>query len=174
MGSGILKTLSSNKVPYDKLLYFFSHTSHSSKPCIGLLLGCLSACHEHLVVFNDAPVIYYRFASLASLVSHVLGAVATKMSFFVTGIALNFAEVSHPPLSLCKSSLRCVSSLGINPPCIVQGSISSLPAIRPRVLPADVSIALGLVSCPLGAHLLLFCLGVVFPQCTCSLAFMWM
>jgi len=110
MGSGILKTLLSNKVPHDELLYFFSCTGHPSKPCIGLLLGCLSVCYEHCVIFDDASVICYCFASLTSLVPCVLGAVATEMSLFVTGIALNFTEVSCPPLPLYKSSSQCISS----------------------------------------------------------------
>ncbi len=89
MGSGILKTLPSNEVSYHEFLYFLSGTSHSSKPGIGLLLGHLSTCHQHLVVFNDASVIHYHFVSLTPLVPGVLGAVATEVSFFVTGITLN-------------------------------------------------------------------------------------
>ncbi len=56
---------------------------------------------------------------------------------------------------------------------IVAGFISSLPATRPLVLPADVSIAFGSVSIRCGIHPL----GrevVIPPRCALSHAFMWM
>ncbi len=56
---------------------------------------------------------------------------------------------------------------------MVAGFISSLPVIRPRVLPADMSIVFGSVSILCGIHPL----GrdvVIPPRCAFSLAFMWM
>ncbi len=55
---------------------------------------------------------------------------------------------------------------------MVAGFISSLPATRPLVLPADVSIAFGSASIRGGIHPL----GrkvVTPPQCAFSRAFMW-
>ncbi len=69
-------------------------------------------------------------------------------------------------------SLGAYLPRGTYPPHgIVLGFMSSLPTIRPRVLPADVSMALGSESCPLGAHPPLVCLGAAFPWCACNLAF---
>ena len=56
---------------------------------------------------------------------------------------------------------------------MVAGFNSLLPAIRPLVLPANVSMAFGSVSICCGIHPL----GrevVIPPQCAFSLAFMWM
>ncbi len=103
MGSGTLKTLLSNEVPHYYLLYIFAGGGHPSKPCIGLLLQSLGvcSCRDYFFITN-APIINYRFMSLAltrgpiSLVvtwpiPSMLGAVATEMSLFVTGVTLNFA-----------------------------------------------------------------------------------
>src|SRR6266702_3069175 len=59
----------------------------------------------------------------------------------------------------------------MNPPRgMVFGFISSLPATRPLVLPADVSMVFGLVRVWVGAHPRGL-IGVFPPQCACSLAF---
>src|SRR6266702_342664 len=104
MGSGVLKTLSSDKVSYYQLLYVFPCSGHSSKPCIGLLLWGLSICSccHYLLFVASASVINYCFASLALawgpvslvitwFVPRMLRAVAAQVSLFVTGITLNFA-----------------------------------------------------------------------------------
>src|SRR6266702_368267 len=101
MGSGVLKALPSNEVPYDQFLYIFSRSSHSTEPCVCLLLGGLSggSCNEGLFLVAGTSVVDYVVMSLTliwdlpSLVGHVpsvLRAVATQMSLFATGIALKF------------------------------------------------------------------------------------
>src|SRR6266702_1524494 len=104
MGSGILKTLPSNEVPYDQFLYVFSHGSHSTEPCVCLLLWGLSggSCNEGLFLIAGTSIVDYRVMSLTLIwvlpvlpllvgcVPGVLRAVATQMSLFATGIALNF------------------------------------------------------------------------------------
>ena len=94
MGSGTLKILLSKEVPHDKFLYILPCTGHAPQPCIRLLLGGLCVSHQYLIVFRDTSVIYDGFASSALLIPCMLRAIATKVSLFVTGIALNFAEVS--------------------------------------------------------------------------------
>ncbi len=101
MGSGVLKTLSSDKVPYYQFLYVFSCRSYSSKPCIGLLLQSLGvrSCHRDFLI-TDASVVDDGIVSSAEVrgpvalvvrfVPRVLGAVATQMSLFMARVTLNF------------------------------------------------------------------------------------
>src|SRR6266702_553792 len=104
MGSGALKTLLSDKISHDQFLYLFSCGSHSSEPCIGLLLRGLSvsSCRYYWFLVADASVIDHCFTPLSRSwgpvsssiiwsVPRVLGAVAAQMSLLVTGITLNFA-----------------------------------------------------------------------------------
>jgi len=104
MGSGILKTLSSNKVSHHQFLHVFSHSGHSSKPRIGLLLwGLIVWSFSHrLFIIANASVVNHRFSSLTGMqgpvalvvvgsIPGMLRAVATQVSLFVTGITLNFA-----------------------------------------------------------------------------------
>src|SRR6266702_3259623 len=104
MGSGVLKTLSSNEVPHHQFLYVFSRGGHPSEPCVRLLLWGLSvsSCRYYWLFIADASVVDHRFMSLtrswgpASLgivwsVPCMLGAIATQMSLFVASITLNFA-----------------------------------------------------------------------------------
>src|SRR6266702_2453178 len=105
MGSGVLKTLPSYKVSKDQFLDFFSHSSHSVEPRIGLLLRRLSVClGSDDFVSVDASIVDYCLASLARtwdpisvvalavvvLVPHMLWTVVTEMSFFVACVTLNF------------------------------------------------------------------------------------
>src|SRR6266702_6391129 len=102
MGSGVLKTLSSYKIPHDQFLYVFSCSCHSLKPRVCLLLWSLSGglCDEGFFV-TDTSVINYHIASLAwtqcpvsliiGLVPGVLRVVVAQMSLFMTCVALNFA-----------------------------------------------------------------------------------
>src|SRR6266702_1822479 len=103
MGSGVLKTLSSDKISHHQFLHVFSGGGHSSKPFVCLLLWGLGIClcRRHFF-FIDAPVIHNGFASLALswgpvslivvwFVPCVLGAIATQMSLLVAGVTLNFA-----------------------------------------------------------------------------------
>src|SRR6266702_2759113 len=99
MGSGALKTLSSDKIPHNQFLHVFSCGGHPSKPCVRLLLRGLSIspCCYYWLLVADASVVDYRFASLSWLwgpvppsvvwsVPRMLGAVATQMPLLVTGI----------------------------------------------------------------------------------------
>src|SRR6266702_196803 len=101
MGSGILKTLSSDEVPYDQFLYIFSCCSYPSKPHIGLLLRSLGGCScRRDLLFTDASVVDYGVASSAGVwgpvalvvrpIPRMLGTVATQVPFFMTCITLNF------------------------------------------------------------------------------------
>src|SRR6266702_8010401 len=104
MGSGALKTLSSDKIPHHQFLYVFSCGSHSSKPFVRLLLWRLSigSCRCYLFFFSDASVIHYGFAPLGLSqgpvplsviwsVPRMLGTIATQMSLFMASVTLNFA-----------------------------------------------------------------------------------
>ncbi len=101
MGSGALKTLLSYKVSKDQFLYIFPRSSHSPKPCVGLLLWRLRTSDGNLFI-DYTPVIDDCFTSLTrtwgptwlivpSSVPRMLGAVATQMSLFMTGVTLNFS-----------------------------------------------------------------------------------
>ncbi len=57
-------------------------------------------------------------------------------------------------------------------PRIVAGFTSSLSAILPLVLPAEVSIAFGSCASRCGIHPRGFGVDVIPPQCALSLAFM--
>src|SRR6266702_1603463 len=103
MGSGVLKTLSSDKVSHHQFLHVFSCGGHSPKPFVCLLLWGLGirSCRGYFFFINT-PIIHDGFASLAlswgpvSLVAvrfvpRVLGAIATQVPLFMTGVTLNFA-----------------------------------------------------------------------------------
>src|SRR6266702_886375 len=104
MGSGILKTLSSDEVPHHQFLYVFSRGGHPSEPCVCLLLWGLSvsSCHYYWLFITDASVIDHGFTSLTLswgptslsgvwFIPRMLGTIATQMSLFVASITLNFA-----------------------------------------------------------------------------------
>src|SRR6266702_1899236 len=67
MGSGALKTLSSDEIPHYQFLHFFSHRRDSLEPRVGLLLGSLSvgSCDGGLFFVVYAPIVYYGLPSLA-------------------------------------------------------------------------------------------------------------
>jgi len=107
MGSGALKTLSSDEVPHHQFLYVFSRGGHSSKPCVSLLLWGLSVCPRRYYWFfvTNTPIVNHRLTSLTStwgptllgvawFVPRMLGAVATQMSLFVAGVTLSKKEKS--------------------------------------------------------------------------------
>jgi len=59
MGSGVLKTLSSNEVPHHQFLYVFSGRGYSLEPCISLLLWRLSVGtrYHRLFFITDTSVV---------------------------------------------------------------------------------------------------------------------
>src|SRR6266702_1595571 len=104
MGSGALKILSSDEVPHNQFLYFFPCGCYSAKPCVSLLLWGLSGgpCNETLLFFANTSIVDYCIASLtwawvspilpllSGHIPGVLRAVATQVSFLMTGVTLNF------------------------------------------------------------------------------------
>ncbi len=113
MGSGALKILPSSKVPHDQFLYFFSRGCYFMKPCVSLLLWGLSggSCNKTLLLIANTPIVDYCITSLtwawvlpvlpslSGCIPGVLRAVVTQVSFLMTGVTLNFAQVSLPSAS---------------------------------------------------------------------------
>ena len=104
MGSGVLKTLSSDEISHHQFLHVFSCGGHSSKPFVCLLLWGLNGRSRYRrFLFAYASIIDYCFASLtgtwspvalpfsAWLIPRVLGTIATQMSLFMARVTLNFA-----------------------------------------------------------------------------------
>src|SRR6266702_985254 len=101
MGSGVLKTLLSDKVAKDQFLYVFSCRGHSSEPCVGLLLRCLRTSGDdffihHTSVIDDCLTRLTQARGpirlrVSSNVPRMLGTVATQMSLFMAGVTLNFS-----------------------------------------------------------------------------------